>query len=202
MVEYHVDSSKLFQDDADKETWLSGHLSVHIEMDKPLIIFGHDESIFQQYHMTKSAWVAPNGTTSLVPKDDGQGLMISTFQSHEFGFGMEICEEDLQKINEWRKGQKYVDETAAVSKKGTALKKDLKHSPFIVEFEYRANNEGCWSYKHMVLQLEDYVDYLQVLTPQFDDLFLFDHSCGHDKQREDGLNVETWQNHSGTNKHT
>ncbi len=100
MVEYHVDSSKLFQDDADKETWLSGHLSVHIEMDKPLIIFGHDESIFQQYHMTKSAWVAPNGTTSLVPKDDGQGLMISTFQSHEFGFGMEICEEDLQKINE------------------------------------------------------------------------------------------------------
>ena len=100
MVEYHVDSSKLFQDDADKETQFGGHLSVRIEMDKPLIIFGHDESIFKQYHMTKSAWVAPDGTTLLVPKDDGQGLMILAFQSREFGFGMEICEEDLQKINE------------------------------------------------------------------------------------------------------
>jgi hypothetical protein len=190
MVEYHVDSSKLFQDDADKETRFGGHLSVRIEMDKPLIIFGHDESIFKQYHMTKSAWVAPDGTTVLVPKDDGQGLMISAFQSREFGFGMEICEEDLRKINERRRGQKYVDETAAVSKKGTALKKDLKHSPFVVEFEYGANNEGYWSYEHMVLQLEDCVDCLQVLAPQFDYLFLFDHSCGHDKQREDGLNVE------------
>jgi hypothetical protein len=74
-----------------------------------------------------------------------------------------------------------------VSKKGTALKKDLKHSPFVVEFEYGANNEGYWSYEHMVLQLEDCVDCLQVLAPQFDYLFLFDHSCGHDKQREDGL---------------
>jgi hypothetical protein len=67
-----------------------------------------------------------------------------------------------------------------VSKKGTALKKDLKHSPFVVEFEYGANNEGYWSYEHMVLQLEDCVDCLQVLAPQFDYLFLFDHSCGHD----------------------
>ncbi len=77
-----------------------------------------------------------------------------------------------------------------MSKKGTALKKDLKHSPFVVEFKYGANNEGYWSYEHMVLQLEDCVDCLQVLAPQFDYLFLFDHSCGHDKQWEDGLNME------------
>ncbi len=69
------------------------------EMDKPLIIFGHDESIFKQYHMTKSAWAAPDGTTVLVPKDEGQGLLISALQSCEFGFGMEICEADIQKIN-------------------------------------------------------------------------------------------------------
>ena len=152
--------------------------------------------------MMKSAWVAPDGTTVLVPKDDGQGLMISAFQSREFGFGMEICEEDLRKINERRRGQKYVDETAAVSKKGTALKKDLKNSPFVVEFEYGANNEGYWSYEHMVLQLEDCVDCLQVLAPQFDYLFLFDHSCGHDKQREDGLNVENMKKSFRGNKHT
>ena len=42
----------------------------------------------------------------------------------------------------------------------------------------------------MVLQLKDCVDVLKVLYPQFDFLFLFDHSCGHDRQKEDGLNVE------------
>ena len=57
--------------------------------------------------MTKSAWVAPDGTTVLVPKDDGQGLMIPAYQSRDFGFGMEICEEDLRKRNGQRRGQKY-----------------------------------------------------------------------------------------------
>jgi hypothetical protein len=66
----------------------------------------------------------------------------------------------------------------------------LRYSPFVVEFEYGSNNDGYWSYEHMVLQLEDCVDCLQVLAPQFDCLFLFDHFCGHDRQREDGLNVE------------
>jgi hypothetical protein len=42
----------------------------------------------------------------------------------------------------------------------------------------------------MVLQLEDCMDCLKVLFPQCQYLFLFDHSCGHDRQREDGLNVE------------
>ena len=42
----------------------------------------------------------------------------------------------------------------------------------------------------MVLQLDDCVDCLKCLHPEFDYLFLFDHSCGHDRQREDGLNVE------------
>jgi hypothetical protein len=73
--------------------------------------------------MTKSTWVTSDGTTTLVLKDDGQGLMILAFQSSEFVFGMEFCEEKLRKINEQRRGQKYVDETAAVLKKGTALKK-------------------------------------------------------------------------------
>ena len=132
MVEYHVDSNKIFQEEADKETRFGGYLSVRIEMERPLIIFGHDESIFKQYHMTKSAWVAPDGTVTIIPKDDGQGLMISAFQSREFGFGMNITDEELQKINETRRGEKYADEAAAIAKRGTADKKDLKHSPFIM----------------------------------------------------------------------
>ncbi len=49
IAEYYVVSSKLFQDDVDKETWFGGHLSVRIELNKPLIIFGHNESIFLRY---------------------------------------------------------------------------------------------------------------------------------------------------------
>ena len=132
--------------------------------------------------MTNKSWVAPDGEIVLVPKDDGQGLMISAFQSREFGFGLKISDEDLNRVNEWRRGQHYLDESAAKAKRGTSEKKDLPSSPFVFEFEYGASNEGYWCYEHMVLQLEDCVDCLKVLFPQFQYLFLFDHSCGHDRR--------------------
>jgi hypothetical protein len=42
----------------------------------------------------------------------------------------------------------------------------------------------------MVLQREDCIDVMKVFHPEVDVLLLFDHSCSHDRQREDGLNVE------------
>ena len=48
----------------------------------------------------KKAWVAPYGERFLIPNDDSQGLMNSTFQSHEFDFSLEINESDLKKVNE------------------------------------------------------------------------------------------------------
>ena len=69
---------------------------------------------------------------------------------------------------------------------------------FVRTFEYGADNDGYRNYNHMVLQLEDCVDVLQHLFPQYEYLFLFDHSSGHDKQREDGLNVKKMWNQ--TNK--
>ena len=57
-------------------------------------------------------------------------------------------------------------------------------------FEYGADQDGYWNYQHMVLQLEDCVDVITNLYPQYDFVFLFDHSSGHDKQREDGLNIK------------
>jgi hypothetical protein len=64
-------------------------------------------------------------------------------------------------------GGKYADEVAVIAKRGTAEKKDLKHSPFVIELKYGANNESYWSYKHMVLHLEDCVDFVKVVAPQF-----------------------------------
>jgi hypothetical protein len=39
----------------------------------------------------------------------------------------------------------------------------------------------------MMLQFEDCIDVVTTLWPEFDYVFLFDHSCGHDRQRPDDL---------------
>jgi hypothetical protein len=82
MVEYQVDASQIFQDRMSKETKFGGKLSVRLEETKrPLLIFGHDGSIFKQYLLTQKIWKGFNGETPLVPKDDGQGVMLNAFQS-------------------------------------------------------------------------------------------------------------------------
>jgi hypothetical protein len=44
-----------------------------------------------------------------------------------------------------------------------------------------------WCYEHMVLQLEDYIDILQALHGElYEYVFLFDHSCGHDRNELTG----------------
>ena len=57
----------------------------------------------------------------------------------------------------------------------------LTSSPFVIEFSDGANEQGYWNYERMVTQLEDCIDCLTVLYPEYDFLFLFDRSCGHDK---------------------
>jgi hypothetical protein len=57
------------------------------------------------------------------------------------------------------------------------------------ELEYGANNKGYWTYESMVLQLEDCVDCVKALFPQYDYLFLFDHSNSHDCTKPDGLST-------------
>ena len=44
-------------------------------------------------------------------------------------------------------------------------------------------------YDHMCLQFEDCIDAIQALYPEFDTVWHFDHSCGHDRGRGDGLSV-------------
>ena len=68
------------------------------------------------------------------------------------------------------------------------MKPDLVNLPFIRELEYGTQMEGYWTYDRMILQLEDCIDCLAVLFPHCEYLFLFDHSNGHDRQREDALN--------------
>jgi len=61
---------------------------------KPLILFGQDEAIFSQYSLNSFQWIGPKGDRALLPKTTGSGIMVSAFQSREFGFGLNIEEED------------------------------------------------------------------------------------------------------------
>jgi hypothetical protein len=189
MVELHIDSCHLFAERANKETKYGGWVSIQ-KAEDAFIMFGHDKCIFKKFHTTNKSWKAPNGETVLIPKDDGQGVMISAFQSREFDFGRQLSEQELTIVNNYCANQKYADEKAAISLRGMDVKQPLKESPFVREFEYGANNEGYWSYEHMVLQMEDCLDAMRVLNPEVDVLLLLDHSCGHNWQRENGLNVE------------
>jgi hypothetical protein len=109
-------------------------------------MLGHDEMMMKQYLLTKKAWHGPNGKIGLVPKEEGISMMILAFQSREFGFGMDLSEEDIRKVNEARLGNKYKDEKVAIEKQGSPFKKTLTldNHPFIREFNYGMNKEGYW----------------------------------------------------------
>ena len=187
--EFHVDDHEIFQQKC-QHLLYGGQLSVRFPPNaKPLIIFGQDECIFKQYLFTKGVWVLPDGQRQLIPKDEGLGVMLSSLCSREFGYGYEVTPEILAEVNKNRQFQHYSDKEAAISQHGTSLKPPLTSSPFVVELEYGAGHDGYWSYDLMVLQLEDCMDILKHSLPQFDILFLLDHSNGHDKMKPDGLNI-------------
>jgi hypothetical protein len=74
----------------------------------------------------KKHWVTPCGTRVFVPKDEGQGVMVSACKGREFGFVFVMSPEQLQQLNNTRRGgggNKIED--AAISRLGTAYKKDL-----------------------------------------------------------------------------
>ena len=75
----------------------------------------------------------------------------------------------------------------------SALKKYLSREEnyFVVLSEYGNfyNKQRYCIYEHLVLQMEDWLDWLKVLYPSFYFVFLFDRSCGHDRTREGILNA-------------
>jgi hypothetical protein len=104
----------------------------------------------------------------------------------------------LDEINDTRRGQTYDDHVdAALAIHGQALKKDLKESPFVVNFEVGANNEGYWTYNHMAIQFEHCIDCLKVLFPHFDVAFIFDNLQGQEKKLANGLDAHSMNNRFG-----
>ena len=78
-------------------------------------------------------------------------MMVSVFVSRVFGFGMEIAEEELAKINQLRLNKKYVDEEAATYLNGNNTKRPLIDSPFVQFLNYGSGKDGYLTYQHMII---------------------------------------------------
>ena len=188
MVEYH-EEYVLSRPDLSLDTVST--MSVRVaEATRPLEIVGQDECVFMQYLLGGRNWVGSNGERPLLPKTDGDGKMISAFQSRLLGFGRPMTAEELAAVNLYRCGKTYWDTEAALEVHKQTAKQPLRESPFLRSIVVGANNDGYWNSMHMSIQFEDCVDCCKTLYNN-DWLFLFDHSQGHNRKRKGALDART-----------
>ena len=165
MLEVHMDD---IPDEIKKEQYESlptPQMSVRRKdlQRKPIILIGQDESVFHQYLVGVRHWKGPKGERPLLPKSEGDGYMVSAFQSRTFGFGRDMTVDELAKVNERRRGTRYKSSASAKEVQGHDYKKALKESPLVRYFLIGANNDGYWNSNHMMIQFEDVVDCLHIL---------------------------------------
>ena len=83
---------------------------------------------FQAITFSPKSWTGTYGEILLIPKDEGIGIIISDFQSREFGFGFswgDISDADLKRINDFRSEKSSTDkDSAKLIRNGSSLKKD------------------------------------------------------------------------------
>jgi hypothetical protein len=103
MVELHVDDHPMFQSELNNLPY-RGQLSVcKNPLDKPLMIICQDNCIFKHFSLMTKSWTDPDGACSLLPKDDGQGIMVSSFVCRELGFGYKPTPQELSLVNAKRR---------------------------------------------------------------------------------------------------
>ena len=94
----------------------------------------------QAIHSSPKLWTDTGEETLSVYKDEGIRIMISGFQSREFGFGFswdDLSDDDLKRINYFISDKAYMDKYASkLLRNGITLKKDLsrKENLFVVLF--------------------------------------------------------------------
>ena len=115
--------------------------------------------------------------------------MCSGMQCREFGLGLRtlLSPDVLETINSNREGTRYTSELDAQIVYNNVYKRPLTDDPAMRFFDAGANRDGYWTCSHLKLQIEDLVDCLKVIFPNFDYTILLDQSSGHCKVREDGL---------------
>ena len=227
IFEYHVDRLSFFQDlgnalyadgaahskfqpkpTNDPETW-------------PLLVIGQDEATLKSLTYKKRIW-AQDDLVPLFPKSQGYGLMVSAFFSRPSGFHFEVSRDQLERINERRKGQKYSMqdvakeerrqriECANARKKGKKLpapttpvfKPALTREtlPWILYLNIGVNREGFFTWEKFYIQLEDLMDCLEVCYPDHQFCFELDWSGCHGKKAKDSPNVNNMNLRPSKNK--
>ena len=83
LVKCHADVHRSFQEKIYSTEFSRNDSFIKPKFDKTIILFGHDEAIFIKYHY----WSGRDRDNTLIPKSEGMGLMVSSIQSSEFGFG-------------------------------------------------------------------------------------------------------------------
>jgi hypothetical protein len=139
-----------------------------------------------------------------MPKSEGEIYMASGFTAREFGLGLglRLTPEVRHEINtSHRQNKAYVSTADAELVTTSPNKTDFKDSydPCLAFFRTGVQHEGYWNSSHAKLQLEDVVDALTTIFPQFDLVFLFDQSSGHTKMRIDSLHMRNMNvSHGGS----
>ena len=90
MHEYHIDTHPCLNNYiATDNLKYGGNLSVRKDdNEKPLMLIGQDESTYHQFTFSKKQWKGPQGHHMIQPKGEGEMLMVSGYQSREFGLGL------------------------------------------------------------------------------------------------------------------
>ena len=179
MREYHVDThpSLLEKFVNPEDVQYGGSLSVRKPPGaRPVIFVGQDESVFHQYSFPKKQWMGPKGNHLILPKGEGEGEMGVGFQACEFGLGLFLTDCQRQQINANQEKTNYISKWEAKVINGNSLKPPTSQdeNPTLKFFRLGVNHDGYWTGSHMKLLVEDVVDCLIVVYPQFDFLFLFD----------------------------
>ncbi|KAI2494539.1 hypothetical protein MHU86_19998 [Fragilaria crotonensis] len=172
--EFHVDYCYSFDTANDGNGIMDGKVpSMSIRAPKPsrpIEIYGQDESVFSKSFPAKELGWSKSAARTYA-KIAGRGTDDLRVCFSRYGFGMPISDENLAAINEIRHGKEYIDKTAALEVYKCTRKPPLTQSPFVRHLLIGATKGGYWNSFHMAIQLEDAVDCLQYLRPQFDFVF-------------------------------
>ena len=65
----------------------------------------------------------------------------------------------------------------------------MDDNPFLRLLEFGANKDGYWNGSHFNIQVENMIDCLEVMYPDFDHIILADQSSGHTRKRIGGCDI-------------
>ena len=124
------------------------------------------------FALPKGVWVIC-GVQGMRKKSDGPGEMVSAWQDDRRGFGLDMGQDELDKVNVYR---------------ATMNKAPLEWSPGVRWLEYGVNKDGHWCYEDLEEQAMDVLDVLECLYPECQVVMEVDHSAGHGRLQPDRFN--------------